>query len=193
MVCARAWWAHQWFGTLLYWKLIIQKYFSIFKIDKNAFQLKNKLTDMRAFFSYFTWRKKKVMQHYFWNWLAHNFCHTLERWGRYYRMGSFKIFAEVVRFFFFESKCHLCFFIPQRNQRNLHWLLEFQKTNLQIEKSYGDFLFPKEFRLTKSWKSLICKWVVKGRRIWQHLTVLAIQPPLPRSMILKSIKQKKNN
>lgn len=99
VISARAWWAHQWFDTLLYWKLIIQKYFSIFKIDKNAFQLKNKLTDMRAFFSYFTWREKKVMQHYFWNWLTHNFCHTLERWGRYYRMGSFKIFAEVVRFF----------------------------------------------------------------------------------------------
>lgn len=138
-------------------------------------------------------KEKKVMQHYFWNWLTHNFCHTLERWGRYYRMGSFKIFAEVVRFFFFESKCLLCFFIPQRNQRNLHWTTGISKTNLQIEKSYGDFLFPKEFRLTKSWKSLICKWVVKGRRIWQHLTVLAIQPPLPRSMILKSIKQKKNN
>lgn len=89
--------------TLLYWKLIIQKYFSIFQIDKKAFQLKNKLTDMRAFFSYFTWREKKVMQHYFWNWLTHNFCHTLERWGRYYRMGSFKIFAEVVRFFWNQS------------------------------------------------------------------------------------------
>lgn len=117
VISARAWWAHQWFDTLLYWKLIIQKYFSIFKIDKKVFQLKNKLTDMRAFFSYFTWREKKVMQHYFWNWLTHNFCHTLERWGRYYRMGSFKIFAEVVRFFFFESKCLLCFFIPQRNQK----------------------------------------------------------------------------
>lgn len=84
VISARAWWAHQWFDTLLYWKLIIQKYFSIFQIDKKAFQLKNKLTDMRAFFSYFTWREKKVMQHYFWNWLTHNFCHTLERWGRYY-------------------------------------------------------------------------------------------------------------
>lgn len=127
VISARAWWAHQWFDTLLYWKLIIQKYFSIFQIDKKAFQLKNKLTDMRAFFLLFHMKEKKVMQHYFWNWLTHNFCHTLERWGRYYRMGSFKIFAEVVRFFFFESKCLLCFFIPQCNQRNLHWLLEFQK------------------------------------------------------------------
>lgn len=137
-------------------------------------------------------KEKKVMQHYFWNWLTHNFCHTLERWGRYYRMGSFKIFAEVVRFFGNQSVFYASLF-HSAIKRNLHWLLEFQKTNLQIEKSYGDFLFPKEFRLTKSWKSLICKWVVKGRRIWQHLTVLAIQPPLPRSMILKSIKQKKNN
>lgn len=143
VISARAWWAHQWFDTLLYWKLIIQKYFSIFQIDKKAFQLKNKLTDMRAFFSYFTWREKKVMQHYFWNWLTHNFCHTLERWGRYYRMGSFKIFAEVVRFFFFESKCLLCFFIPQRNQRNLHWLLEFQKQICKLKNPMVIFFFPK--------------------------------------------------
>lgn len=112
---ARAWWAHQWFDTLLYWKLIIQKYFSIFKIDKKVFQLKNKLTDMRAFFSYFTWSKKKVMQHYFWNWLTHNFCHTLERWGRYYRMGSFKIFAEAVRNFWNQNVINASLFHVQHN------------------------------------------------------------------------------
>lgn len=88
-------------------------------------------------------KEKKVMQHYFWNWLTHNFCHTLERWGRYYRMGSFKIFAEVVRFFFFESKCLLCFFIPQRNQRNLHWLLEFQKQICKLKNPMVIFFFPK--------------------------------------------------
>lgn len=140
VISARAWWAHQWFDTLLYWKLIIQKYFSIFKIDKKVFQLKNKLTDMRAFFSYFTWREKKVMQHYFWNWLTHNFCHTLERWGRYYRMGSFKIFAEVVRFFWNQSVFYASLF-HSAIKRNLHWLLEFQKTNLQIEKILWCFSF----------------------------------------------------
>lgn len=138
-------------------------------------------------------KEKKVMQHYFWNWLTHNFCHTLERWGRYYRMGSFKIFAEVVRFFFFWIKVSSMLLYSTAQSKKSTLTTGISKTNLQIEKSYGDFLFPKEFRLTKSWKSLICKWVVKGRRIWQHLTVLAIQPPLPRSMILKSIKQKKNN
>lgn len=115
VINARAWWAHQWFDTLLYWKLIIQKYFSIFKIDKKVFQLKNKLTDMRAFFSYFTWSKKKVMQHYFWNWLTHNFCHTLERWGRYYRMGSFKIFAEAVRNFWNQNVINASLFHVQHN------------------------------------------------------------------------------
>lgn len=128
-------------------------------------------------------KEKKVMQHYFWNWLTHNFCHTLERWGRYYRMGSFKIFAEVVRFFFLNQ--------------SVFYASLFHSAIKEIYIDYWNFknkfLFPKEFRLTKSWKSLICKWVVKGRRIWQHLTVLAIQPPLPGSMILKSIKQKKNN
>lgn len=108
-----------------------------------------------------------------------------------YRMGSFKIFAEVVRFFWIKVSSMLLYSTAQSKKSTL--TTGISKTNLQIEKSYGDFLFPKEFRLTKSWKSLICKWVVKGRRIWQHLTVLAIQPPLPRSMILKSIKQKKNN
>lgn len=124
--------------------------------------------------------------------LTHNFCHTLERWGRYYRMGSFKIFAEVVRFFWNQSVFYAFLFHSAIKEIYIdYW--NFKKQICKLKKSYGDFLFPKEFRLTKSWKSLICKWVVKGRRIWQHLTVLAIQPPLPRSMILKSIKQKKNN
>lgn len=140
-------------------------------------------------------KEKKVMQHYFWNWLTHNFCHTLERWGRYYTgwvvLKYLLKYRSQIFFFWIKVSSMLLYSTAQSKKSTL--TTGISKTNLQIEKSYGDFLFPKEFRLTKSWKSLICKWVVKGRRIWQHLTVLAIQPPLPRSMILKSIKQKKNN
>lgn len=142
VISARAWWAHQWFDTLLYWKLIIQKYFSIFKIDKKVFQLKNKLTDMRAFFSYFTWREKKVMQHYFGNWLTHNFCHTLERWGRYYRMGSFKIFAEVVRFFWIKVSSMLLYSTAQSKEIYIdYW--NFKKQICKLKNPMVIFFFPK--------------------------------------------------
>lgn len=121
------------------------------------------------------------------------FLSYLREMGKILQDGySFKIFAEVVRFFFLIKVSSMLLYSTAQSKKST-LTTGISKTNLQIEKSYGDFLFPKEFRLTKSWKSLICKWVVKGRRIWQHLTVLAIQPPLPGSMILKSIKQKKNN